>query len=97
MDDTKLPTNFTDSQFVGSVATLACNSENGFVFTDVVNGFVFDDVNGEITEQQYCTMTQGWMLNGTGIICMGMLFIMRQARADDQDSWGQGAMTSSIR
>ena len=73
MDVSRTPTNFTHSQFVGSVVTLACNSENEFVYADVVNGLVIDDVNSEITEQQYCTMTQGWMLNGTGIICIGTL------------------------
>lgn len=45
---------YSDSQFVGSVATLTCD----IVSADIVN------------EQRTCTMDQGWILNGPEITCI---------------------------
>ena len=52
---------YSDSQFVGSVATLTCDIGDGFVFA--VNEIVFSD-ESDISEQRTCTMNQGWTLNG---------------------------------
>ena len=52
---------YSDSQFVGSIATLTCDTGNGFVFA--VNGVVFSDEN-DVSEQRTCTLNNGWTLSG---------------------------------
>ena len=52
---------YSDSLLIGSVATLTCDTANGFVLA--TNGVVFSDEN-DISEQRACTVDQGWILIG---------------------------------
>ena len=52
---------YSDSQFVGSIATLTCDTGRGFVYA--ANGVVFSNEN-DVSEQRTCTLNQGWTLSG---------------------------------
>ena len=57
---------YSDSQFIGSVATLTCDSGNDSV--SVQNGVVFRDETDLISGQQHCTSNLGWIPSGNSSV-----------------------------